>query len=246
MRKSYAQLGQDLLALDFFQHYPATEKTFLDIGAFDGIGLSNTRLLFEQGWRGICVEPVLKNYKKLEELYSNTNVITVRAAATDFEGEMSINVATIPWAKDWGSDVSSPSDDALKQWPDYIWEKETVPAHTVNKILKQNKIDHVDFVSIDVEGQEKSVLYGFNLQEYHPHLIVIEYSLHQGREELRQYMKQQGYFMWSDNGQDLFFVRGSRAAHWKVLLRGLWLMLSFNIRENLVRPLRGKFKKFVK
>lgn len=241
MRKSYAQLGQDLLALHFFKHYPATQKTFLDVGAFDGIGLSNTRLLFEQGWRGICVEPVLKNYQKLEELYSNTNVITVRAAAADFEGEMSMNVATIPWAKDWGSDVSSPSDEALKQWPDYVWEKETVPANTVNKILEQNKVDHVDFVSIDVEGQEKVVLSGFNLQKYRPHLLVIEYSLPDEREELLQYMEQQRYFMWADNGQDLFFVCGTQAAHWKVLPRGLWLRL-ISICESLGLQIRRKLR----
>jgi len=137
MEKSYAQLGQDLLTLKFFSLYPAREQVFLDIGAFDGIGFSNTRLLFEQGWSGVCVEPVLKNYKKLEKLYKGSNVITVKAAAADYEGKMVMNVATIPWAEDWGSDVSSPSDDVLDFWPDYIWEKETVQVMTVNNILEQ-------------------------------------------------------------------------------------------------------------
>ena len=145
MNKSYAQLGQDLLAAYFFKHYSSEQNFFLDIGAFDGIGFSNTRLFFEQGWSGICIEPVLKNYLKLEKLYSNTSVITVRAAAADFEGEMTLNVATIPWAKDWGSDVSSPTDDALELWPNYIWEKESVLVFTVNKILEQYKIAWSDF-----------------------------------------------------------------------------------------------------
>lgn len=243
MSKNYAQLGQDLLAVYFFKHYPASQNFFLDIGAFDGIGFSNTRLLFEQDWRGVCVEPVLKNYKKLDDLYKNTNVVTVRAAAADYEGEMILNVATIPWAKDWGSDVSSPSDDALEQWPDYVWEKETVPTMSVNKILEQNKVYRVDFVSLDVEGQEIAVLRGFDLQKYLPHLLVVEYSLRHERQVLLQYLKKQGYFAWSDNGQDIFFVRGLRIAHWRVLLWGLWL--SFKASKP-GRYIIGKMKRFVK
>ena len=104
MPKGYGQLGQDLLALDFFRSYPAESKVFLDIGAFDGISFSNTRLLFEEGWSGVCIEPCSKNYKKLELLYKDTPVVTVKAAATDYEGELELNVATIPWAREWVSE----------------------------------------------------------------------------------------------------------------------------------------------
>lgn len=227
MSVSYSQtgFGQDLVIKYFFEIYAPEQKFFLDVGAFDGIGFSNTRLLFEQGWRGICVEPVQKNYDKLERLYQNTDVITVRAAAADYEGEMVLNVATIPWAKDWGSDVSSPSDDALERWPDYIWEKERVPAMTVNAILERNSVTHVDVVSIDVEGHEMAVLRGFDLQKYRPRLLVVEYSTPTERGALIHYLKQQGYFSWVDNGQDVFFVRGSALKNWKVLPCGVrWVL----------------------
>ncbi|MFH2102000.1 MAG: FkbM family methyltransferase [Chloroflexota bacterium] len=235
MQKSYAQLGQDLIALKFFRLYPARHKVFLDIGAFDGIGFSNSRLFFEHGWSGVCVEPVLKNFTKLQKLYEGTNVVTVRAAATDHEGQLELNVATIPWAEDWGSDVSSLTDDAKERWPDYIWEKEVVPATTVNKILDANEVDRVDFVSIDVEGQELAVLRGFDLAKYQPHLIVVEYSDKPGRQELVKHLNNQGYFVWSDNGQDIFAVRGSKLAHIPVILNGWWH-----------RFLKGRLVQFVK
>jgi FkbM family methyltransferase len=222
MSKSYGQLGQDLFALDFFRSYPTEHKVFLDVGAFDGIGFSNTRLLFEEGWSGVCIEPCLKNYSKLELLYKDTPVVTVKAAATDYEGELELNVATIPWAEDWGSDVSSPSNDAVDRWPDYVWEKEIVPATTINKILESNHIERIDFVSIDVEGQEKAVLRGFDLDKYQPHLIVVEYSNTTERQELTEYLKLQGYFLWSDNGQDIFVVRGSKSTHLNILFKGWW------------------------
>lgn len=243
MPKSYAQLEQDLIALDFFHHYPPRYNVFLDVGAFDGIGFSNTRMFFEQGWSGVCVEPVLKNFTKLQKHYDGTNVITVRAAVSDYEGQLELNVATIPWAEEWGSDVSSPADDARERWPDYIWEKEVVPATTVNKILEANDVSRIDFVSIDVEGQELAVLRGFDLNKYNPHLIVVEYSDKPERQELVKHLNNQGYFVWIDNGQDIFAVRGSVLNHLRILPQWLWQRFS-------VSPLRkfifGKMKLFVR
>ena len=129
----------------------------------------------------------MKNYQKLEKLYLGTNVITVRAAATNYEGEMILNVATIPWAKYWGSDVSYPTDNALERWPDYVWRKEIVPAMAVSKILEQHKGECVDFVSIDVEGHEMAILLGFNLRKYQPHLIVVEKSSLEGKKNWMDY-----------------------------------------------------------
>ena len=226
--KSYGQLYQDLIAIKFFRLYPALNNRFLDVGAFDGIGFSNVRLLFEQGWSGICVEPVMKNYQKLESLYQGTNVITIRAAVTDYEGELKLNVATIPWAQDWGSDVSSSSSDVLKRWPDYNWETETVPATTVNKILEKNNIAQVDFVSIDVEGHEMAVLRGFNVQKYEPFLLVVEYSTTEQRNELILYMERQGYALWVDNGQDIFFVQKPALKNWKVSIYGHCQQIRFS------------------
>jgi hypothetical protein len=57
MGKSYSQCGQDLMAEKFFQHYPASQKVFLDIGAFDGINFSSTHLFFQQGWAGFASNP---------------------------------------------------------------------------------------------------------------------------------------------------------------------------------------------
>jgi FkbM family methyltransferase len=226
--KSYSQLGQDLITLDFFRFSPPARKIFLDVGAFDGVGFSNSRLLFEHGWSGVCVEPVLKNYKKLEKLYEHTNVVTVRAAASDYKGEMTLNVATVPWATEWGSDVSSPADDVIERWPDYLWEKESVTATTVDDILQTHNIPHVDFVSIDVEGNEMAVLRGFDLRKYDPRLLVVEYSSPEEQRELLRFMELQGYVSWVDNGQDIFFVRPTALKNWKILFYGLYQRIQYS------------------
>lgn len=220
--KSFSQMQQDLIAYKFFAIYPPKSGFFIDVGAFDGVKYSNTRLFYQKGWGGICFEPVEKNYRKLEECYVNTNVITVKAAITDFTGTLDLNVATIPWSPDWGSDVSSASDDVVKKWDRYQWEKETVPAFTLNSALEKYGINVVDYVSIDVEGQEVAVLRGFDLHKYHPALVIVEYSSQEEEMELRMLMSANGYFLWQDNGQDLFFVFGSLFKRWKLIPEILW------------------------
>lgn len=239
MPKTYAQIEQDLIALDFFRFQPAPYKVFLDVGAFDGIGFSNTRLFFEMGWGGVCIEPVLKNYEKLEKLYKNTNIITVRAAAADCEGELMLNVATIPWDEGWGSDVSSSVDAVMERWPGYAWEKEAVPAMTLNTILEKNNVAHVDFVSIDVEGQEMVVLRGFDLQKYRPALLVIEYSSAKERLELINHMRCQAYVPWLDNGQDVFCVYKPVLNNWKVFLFGRYQQFRFSRAGRFVTKFFG-------
>jgi FkbM family methyltransferase len=234
LEKSYSQREQDLIVFNFFKIYPAKNKIFLDVGAFDGINYSNTRLFYENGWSGICLEACSKNYKKLEQLYLNTSIITEQVAVTDFVGEVELNVATIPWNKDWGSDVSSANDYVVDHWKEYIWTKEKVDANTLDRILDSEGIKYVDYVSIDVEGSEIQVLRGFNIKEFKPHLMVIEYSNKNHRKELLRYLKKYDYFLWMDNGGDIFVVQGSRICHLKILFKGF---LSQKIKKIILKKL---------
>ncbi len=61
---SYAQLNQDRNVLN---HYNQLKHGyFVDVGAHDGITLSNTYLLEKYyEWSGICIEPLPNQFNKL-------------------------------------------------------------------------------------------------------------------------------------------------------------------------------------
>ena len=62
--RSYSQLGQDLTVLKFYND--KRDGYFIELGASDGITLSNTYLLEKEfGWKGICAEPVPVKYEAL-------------------------------------------------------------------------------------------------------------------------------------------------------------------------------------
>ncbi len=52
--------------------------------------------------------------------------------------------------------------------------QEEVEVVTVDSILEQVNLQHIDFVSIDTEGTELDVLQGFNIKRYRPSLILLE------------------------------------------------------------------------
>jgi len=53
MLLSDSQLGQDLWVMGLHPE----PGFFVEAGAGDGVHLSNTKILEENGWSGICVEP---------------------------------------------------------------------------------------------------------------------------------------------------------------------------------------------
>ena len=69
--KSYSQFGEDLILLDFFNKTKLNKGFFFEFGAWDGIYLSNCRLLYEKGWEGCFVEADKRKFIDLKKNYDN-------------------------------------------------------------------------------------------------------------------------------------------------------------------------------
>ena len=79
-------------------------------------------------------------------------------------------------------------------------------------------LKRIDFLSIDVEGNELNVLKGFNLKKYKPTIILLEYRLPNLKEfydknidqiiksEIYQYMISNRYKLINWNHDDLMFM----------------------------------------
>ena len=76
--KHYSQNGEDIFIMDLFKSKKKENCFFFEFGAWDGIRLSNCRLLFENGWSGCFVESDDERYKKLKDNYKNhSNIILI-------------------------------------------------------------------------------------------------------------------------------------------------------------------------
>ena len=95
-----------------------------------------------------------------------------------------------------------------------------IETETLNNILINSKFANkrIDFLSIDVEGNELNVLKGFNLKKYKPTIILLEYRLPNLKEfydknidqiiksEIYQYMISNRYKLINWNHDDLMFM----------------------------------------
>lgn len=199
-KKFYAQNGEDILLWRVFADQAS--GIFVDIGAHNGLVLSNTLSFEQQGWTGLCVE-AHPTYAK--ECAANRKSIVVHAAAgkEDKDGVV-FYMTNMGHLSTLDKTLESYFKSAFRKH--FTGFKEVkVPLRTVNTMLDKCKFDHVDFISIDVEGTELDVLYGFDVKRFKPRIILSE-AMNQGiGQKLIEHLTKQGYIFARKAGYNLFF-----------------------------------------
>ncbi len=71
----YSTIGNDGIIEEIFKKMGVEKGFFVEFGAWDGIKESNTRNLFDNGWRGIFIESDKKKFKKLSKNYKKNKKI---------------------------------------------------------------------------------------------------------------------------------------------------------------------------
>lgn len=192
------QLNQDLFAL-LVNRFRA--GYFLEIGANDGFTLSNTLYLEEQfGWDGLLVEA----NPQYESSLKTRKAKSVTAAVVSQEGHYEFRAAGL-----YGG---------VAHLLDNLHERHikgsnsiTVWGTTLEQILIDNRVPTtVDFVSIDVEGAELSIVEQMCvLRDYRFVCGCIEHNRRQADyQRMESLLKGSGYrVVWEgQTGHDLFFV----------------------------------------
>jgi FkbM family methyltransferase len=161
---------------------------FIEAGANDGIDQSYTRWLDSKNWSGLLIEPnklklneakkrrpncICENYALVSDTYKK-NTILGDFNHTDRESSLTAMVM------DYGHFV----DDEL------IFQKKRrenngieVLATTLTNLLLKHNINNIDFLSLDVEGYELSVLNGLNFELHRPKYILLEVLANSPRED---------------------------------------------------------------
>jgi FkbM family methyltransferase len=181
--KLYSQHDEELIIRHFFDD--ERNGVFLDVGCWDWKDGSTTLYLEEKlGWSGIGADAQPKVREGYEQHRPHTKfqnyIVTDRSGMT---GKLYV-----------GGQVSSIDEKHVEQFGAQ-WDQTDpieVPTITINDLLAQNRIEHVDFVSMDIEGAEPRALAGFDINKYKPRLVLIE-SSPEIREAILQYFTTHGY-----------------------------------------------------
>lgn len=205
-------LKKDLLKL-----FKKNDKlTILDIGGCEGEESIRYSRIFP--FSSIYVfEPLPDNQKLVEEniiKYKAENIKLIPFAVSDEEGFSQFYVSSghpenqpkdIDW--DFGNKSSSlllPKNDNLASWLKFN-KKIDVQTITVDSFLRQNKINQVDFVHMDVQGAELKVLLGAkdymkNIKAIWLEVAEIELYKHQPlRVDVENFMIENSFYLVKSN-----------------------------------------------
>jgi FkbM family methyltransferase len=159
-KDTYAQHGEDKI-IDLL--IPKGVKSFIDIGANDGVLFSNTYKFARRGAFGICIEPSKSSFIKLylNHLF-HKQVICINRAISSTSGFLEFDELGY-------ENVLSKVVEEKKQ--STIRKK----CNTLDEIFKDHSnFKCPDLISIDVEGHEKEVLQGGINCLHQSKIIIIE------------------------------------------------------------------------
>lgn len=171
---------------------------FIEAGANDGYEQSNTYYLERRlGWNGLLVEGIPERAAACERQRPNSVVMNCALVSNTFVGSsITMHFADLMSIVD-GARNDADLDNAhvelgLKvQRLDQSYNVD-VPARTLGSILDELGAPSVDFLSLDVEGYELSVLEGLRIDSHRPRYLLIEERSH---EDIGAYMQSHGYIM---------------------------------------------------
>ena len=166
LKDTYSQEGQDLRCLDFFNNVEGLY--FVDIGANEGIIISNTYLLEKKyNWDGICSEPLPTAFEQLKQ---NRNVICDNNAIYK-ESNLNLDFSCDRWLSGITSHINPQQSNTLAK-PKIIVNTLTFQ-DLLNKYTAPNIIH---YLSLDTEGSEYEILNSVNLNDYKFLYICVEHN----------------------------------------------------------------------
>ena len=166
---SYAQNGEDIVLARALK--PWERKGFwVDCGAGHPKYDSVTKLFSQFGWTGINIEPLDEEFTLLTQ--DRPLDVNIQCLLGEQEGVGSIFAGP---AENRGSSTTDPKlvERYAKEF-NQIFQEARVPVRRLDEILRSTSCPTIDFLKIDVEGAELSVLLGIDLTEFNPRVLVIE------------------------------------------------------------------------
>ena len=161
----YSQCGEDQYLNDkYFKNM--RNGIFLEMGALDGVTHSNTKFFQDTlGWNGILVEPNPVQYTKL--LLNRPLCKTYEAVVSDILGEVEFRyfeegMSAVSGVKDTLPPAFMPAWFDNPEYSQLPQECKKIKTMTLTHIIRDSKVDHIDFFSLDVEGHELHVLRSFD------------------------------------------------------------------------------------
>jgi FkbM family methyltransferase len=207
MIKSYSQNFEDVIIYNALAG--KSDGFYIDVGAGDPTHDSVTRGLYDIGWSGINIEPLLERYTDL--VSQRTRDINLRVALSDFEGKTEL--FSVLSGRGELSTISPEIKTSLIDSGEKGTQRE-VAVTTLSSVIRDFAPSDVHLLKIDVEGAETSVLKGADFALFRPWIVVVEIKhgrATESQEAIQQFFEEKSYLHAHFDGLNSYFVASEKA-----------------------------------
>jgi FkbM family methyltransferase len=186
-RESYSQLNQDLLVLFFLGDSPGY---FVEFGACDGIYFSNTFLLETyHDWSGILVEPS-PYYNKILKEKRSSKIDTLCVSNKSGESVDFVEVDGVRCLSGMHEYAFNDIHSETRRYKGVTYKVDTI---SLKDLLDKHEAPKViDYVSIDTEGSEYSILEAYDFSRVFK-IITVEHNNTYQKPMIDSLLISQGY-----------------------------------------------------
>jgi FkbM family methyltransferase len=203
--RSYAQFQQDLWVATAVGQ-GKTDGFYVDVGSADGVSNSNTKLLDQMGWKGVCIDPFPANMQSRTCQLFRQPVFSESGKKVQFRAAGPLGGIDSDLGKYRSAVSGAPLVEFVTATLDEILEKAKAP--------KQ-----IDYMNIDVEGAEYDVLRGLSLDKYEVSSFTIEHNYEgEKRELIRKLLESKGYVRVRSWESDDWYVHRNLASRYRTYL----------------------------
>lgn len=201
-----SQIGQDRFIDNFFDK--KENGFFIDIGANEGVRISNTFFLEkDRNWKGICIEPLPIEFKELQK---NRSSINLNVCVSDFEG-----FTDFTYVEGYANMLSGIPDTYHSSHKERILGEVNhfggkihnikVPVRKLQSILDEFKIKEIDFCSIDTEGSEFNIIKSIDFDKTLIKVFIIENNYKETF--IEEFLSNKGYVLYTKLEWDDVFIK---------------------------------------
>jgi FkbM family methyltransferase len=226
----YSQGGEDFLLSKLFPQ--KTDGFFVEVGCIDGRRFSNTLYFENRGWKGLCVEAHADYIPLLRKNRPGSTIVHAAvgdrdAVDTEFFANSRGSLSTLDRTKE---------KEFAAGYGEFFtgFQVQKVPMLTLTSIFRNNGVQDIDILSLDIEGYEVEALKGLDLRVYRPKVFVIESEGLEHRKEIEDILFPHGYYFIASLEQNLFYSvdREDRKAIGNRIFRGITIIHSGHPVDN--------------
>ena len=166
---AYSQDGEDMVLRRLFERKPS--GFYVDVGAHHPFRFSNTCYFYRRGWRGINIDPNPDAIKAF--LRDRPADINLSVGVSEEPGNIAFHFFNEPALNTFDAQLAA----ERARIPGYrLLETRSVPVRRLDDLLAEflPPDRKIDFLSVDVEGLDLSVLRSNDWNRFRPHLLLVE------------------------------------------------------------------------